>query len=613
MGIIDSAEAQKELGRIDKILSDKHLLIGGLAVKFYYPARESKDIDLVCSDKVRNQIIKELYPSNEWDIFDENMNEYRPDYHIKNKKNKLTISFGPKIKERDPYKNIDWELLLKEQSIPFQAYKTTFNNIYIPNASALAYTKFISFIDRQNNKDIQDLQDFIDLTNNKQCSLDILFNLIDNIYDSQKLNDDFFDKIYSKREYENIISNGNIFKFANFFHEKKRTESNHHFSDLVNVTPSDTLENKPIMFFSQNDRPPETQIFEAIKDTKKFYFMAKTGADFFSNYSSHIKDAMDNGCHCKFIIVNQYSPAIEYGKSEANNLENIQSAYFYLRDFKTYNEEKVEIRVLNYYPNFDFEYFEKKDGRKIIIVRNNFLFSHLGINRPMFMLQEEDYWYSVFLKEFELAWEKAQVWGKTIRIVIDGAPGSGKTTLLTGISQRDDSKKKFKSIKDAGYTIFEELIYGVAAYMRKEGLGELYENWDLFFDLVIDRAIDFYKAAKPNLINFYDRGIFFLEILAERYDRTLPEKYYDFIKENKYDNPIFILHPILDVDMTKPHWTDHKYKVYTKEERMKQHRKIIELYKRNGYEVIEIPLLHDSVKVNTKLRLSEINKNLGIL
>ena len=69
MVYIESAEAKKELGRIDDILNEKHILIGGLAVKYFYPARESKDIDLVCSDAVRNTIIRELYPTNEWDIF----------------------------------------------------------------------------------------------------------------------------------------------------------------------------------------------------------------------------------------------------------------------------------------------------------------------------------------------------------------------------------------------------------------------------------------------------------------------------------------------------------------------------------------------------------------
>ena len=87
--MIDSAEAKKELGRIDEILSGKHLLIGGLAVKHFHPARESKDIDLVCSHKVRNDIIRKLYPSNEWIVSDENDDEYRPDYCIINKRIKI--------------------------------------------------------------------------------------------------------------------------------------------------------------------------------------------------------------------------------------------------------------------------------------------------------------------------------------------------------------------------------------------------------------------------------------------------------------------------------------------------------------------------------------------
>ena len=144
MVYIESAEAKKELGRIDDILNEKHILIGGLAVKYFYPARESKDIDLVCSDAVRNTIIRELYPTNEWDIFDENMDEYRPDYHIKNKKNGLIISFGPKIKEREPYADIDWDLLVKEYSIAFENKRVKYKKIYIPSAGALAFTKLIS-------------------------------------------------------------------------------------------------------------------------------------------------------------------------------------------------------------------------------------------------------------------------------------------------------------------------------------------------------------------------------------------------------------------------------------------------------------------------------------
>jgi len=216
MGTIDSAEANKELGKIDKILSKEHLLIGGLAVKYHCPARESKDIDLVCSDEIRTKIL-ELYPSNKWDVIDENRDEYRPDYHIKNKKTGLIISFGPKITEREPYQDIKYDKLLKDHSEIFKYSNIEFKNIYIPNAAALAYTKLLSFINRQNDKAEQDLKDFISLTNRPECSADVLFNLIDDVTDPKKLKNDFWNKIKSNQTYMDLVEEGNIFKLANFF------------------------------------------------------------------------------------------------------------------------------------------------------------------------------------------------------------------------------------------------------------------------------------------------------------------------------------------------------------------------------------------------------------
>ena len=138
------------------------------------------------------------------------MDEYRPDYHIKNKKNGLIISFGPKIKEREPYADIDWDLLVKEYSIAFENKRVKYKKIYIPSAGALAFTKLISFVNRETHKDIQDLQDFVDLTNHKSCALDDLFNLIDRVADKSKLRENFWKKIASKKECASIIAKGNI-------------------------------------------------------------------------------------------------------------------------------------------------------------------------------------------------------------------------------------------------------------------------------------------------------------------------------------------------------------------------------------------------------------------
>ena len=122
--------------------------------------------------------------------------------------------------------------------------------------------------------------------------------------------------------------------------------------------------------------------------------------------------------------------------------------------------------------------------------------------------------------------------------------------------------------------------------------------------------MDDYNKADENTINFYDRGIYFLEVVANRYNQKLPQKYYDFCKEHRYDDPVFIFEPILSIDMTKPHETDNKQKVYTLEQRIQQHNMILNLYKRNGYKVVEVPLKSENPYENNLYRLNFIKETL---
>lgn len=46
MVYIESAEAKKELGRIDDILNEKHILIGGLAVKLRFSEQKKRILAL---------------------------------------------------------------------------------------------------------------------------------------------------------------------------------------------------------------------------------------------------------------------------------------------------------------------------------------------------------------------------------------------------------------------------------------------------------------------------------------------------------------------------------------------------------------------------------------
>lgn len=147
------------------------------------------------------------------------------------------------------------------------------------------------------------------------------------------------------------------------------------------------------------------------------------------------------------------------------------------------------------------------------------------------------------------------------------------------------------------------------------------DDWKLFFECATDRAIKYYEAARPNLISFYDRGIFYLEIMAERNNckDALPEKYYNFVNTNRFDDPVFIIHPILGLEI-KPQEGDSTTRVFTDNERIEQDKKIVALYKRYRYKVIEINSPTDSKSVkdfhtvenNVNERLDIIKKELGL-
>ena len=199
-----------------------------------------------------------------------------------------------------------------------------------------------------------------------------------------------------------------------------------------------------------------------------------------------------------------------------------------------------------------------------------------------------------------------------MRIVLDGTVSAGKTTLISGISQRNPSAKRLEGLADLGFPIFTDWITDVIADMRRIGYEDPSENWKLFFDMALEMSITNYEKAVPGTINFYDRGIHFLEIMAKRYCVQLPQKYYDFCLGNRYDNPIFILEPLLLVEVITPYITDNRQKIYTREQRIQQHQEAIDLYKKWGYEVVVLPISKDSPEKCQEFRLNLIKEVLGI-
>lgn len=199
-----------------------------------------------------------------------------------------------------------------------------------------------------------------------------------------------------------------------------------------------------------------------------------------------------------------------------------------------------------------------------------------------------------------------------MRIIIDGTVGCGKTSVILGESQRDSEHKRFTGLANLGYPVFADLVINVIKHMRDSGINDPSQNWDVFFRTAVLLCLDNYNNAKIGTINFYDRGIYYLEIMAKRYGRKMPVEYDDFCCKFRYDNPVFIFEPIKSLDMTQPHSTDNKQKIYTWEERIKQHDEVAKLYKQKGYEVVIVPLGSDDPYLSNDYRLRLIREYLKI-
>lgn len=158
------------------------ILIGGLAVRQHIRARHSEDIDLVCSHEVSEAIVRDLYPTTDWNTHDENDSEYRPDFVIKHKIDKSfpQIRFGPKILERGAYKFLDWNRF-SDDATAYHVENETLDRIRVPCIEVLCFSKLISLLGRKpemEKKIYQDLVDLVDLSNADGFRLGVFYNLI---------------------------------------------------------------------------------------------------------------------------------------------------------------------------------------------------------------------------------------------------------------------------------------------------------------------------------------------------------------------------------------------------------------------------------------------------
>ena len=205
----------------------------------------------------------------------------------------------------------------------------------------------------------------------------------------------------------------NINQFRQLLTRDLQLAVNTHFLPLVpgndEIDFSIASKSNCIQFFCQDNRPPKTAFFEMIKRTKKFYFMARTGVTFMARYSIRMRQALDEGCEIRFLIVNPESEIIKCGRGDNPfDKSNAEHSLSFIKDLKKYRPEKVEVKLSEYYPTFDIEFFEYDNGEKYLLMQTHFIAGHLGPDRPMFVLSEKNPWYHIFWDEYIGMWNMKQ-------------------------------------------------------------------------------------------------------------------------------------------------------------------------------------------------------------
>jgi len=165
------------------------------------------------------------------------------------------------------------------------------------------------------------------------------------------------------------------------------------------------------------------------------------------------------------------------------------------------------------------------------------------------------------------------------RFIVTGAPSTGKSSLINELS-------------NMGYECFNEISRSI---IKKENIEKI--NKDLNFEMQIFKMRKKqYKLA--NMLHFYDRSI--VDILAYMNISKIkpPKQILDFLKNNKYEQNVFILKP----------WKEIYKKDNQRFEEFK-HAEIInsnleKVYKNLNYNLIDIPKI--SIKQRAKFVISKI-------
>jgi predicted ATPase len=196
------------------------------------------------------------------------------------------------------------------------------------------------------------------------------------------------------------------------------------------------------------------------------------------------------------------------------------------------------------------------------------------------------------------------------RIVIEGPSGSGKTTTLVGKSHLESFRKADNSLRDRGYNVLGETIAGVFRQMRTEDLPPFENIKEAMSRIAREEKRRFDESQRDGLY-FFDRGLLGYELFAQIYGADLDDLFLSTRDSLRYSSPVFVFQPLESLDLSVPLTSGEGNRIYTLEQRWERYHDTVEIYGRNGYEVVEVPVLSLDRKQCIDQRIDLILKEIG--
>lgn len=189
------------------------------------------------------------------------------------------------------------------------------------------------------------------------------------------------------------------------------------------------------------------------------------------------------------------------------------------------------------------------------------------------------------------------------RFVLDGAPGSGKSTLLFGASDGVRYESSLHTMQRLGYHCVHESVGQAHGILAERGLSFVQDK-ALWLETIAELDRDKFHAAEEG-VNFFDRSFHHWRHLSRTMDIPLPEWYDRLDATLRYDSPIFLVAPVASFDLADE--SIRPSRRFTWEQRMEMHRQLGDMYRKLGYEVVEVPVFSEgNVETNNLERIDRI-------